>query len=109
MGTFKLEGLAETIFKERYAIHPEESWENASTRLANHVAAAEDDTDRERVADDFWKEIVSNRFMPGGRVWYGSGRPRAQLLNCFVVPTGDSREAWGETLKQSLIISGTGG
>ena len=30
-------------------------------------------------------------------------------LNCFVVPTDDSREGWGQTVKDMLIISGTGG
>ena len=47
--------------------------------------------------------------MPGGRIWYGSGRAKGQLLNCFVVPTDDSREGWGQTVKDMLIISGTGG
>jgi ribonucleoside-diphosphate reductase alpha chain len=47
--------------------------------------------------------------MPGGRIWYGSGRARGQLLNCFVIPTGDSREAWGKTLSDTVVIAGTGG
>lgn len=41
--TYYPEGLAQTIFKERYASHPEESWSNASKRLADHVAGAEED------------------------------------------------------------------
>jgi ribonucleoside-diphosphate reductase alpha chain len=106
---FKLEGLSETIFKERYAIHPEESWENAALRLANHAAGAEEDQDILRVSEEFYEELVTNRFMPGGRIWYGSGRPRAQLLNCFVVPTADSREGWGKTISDVIVISGMGG
>ncbi len=47
--------------------------------------------------------------MPGGRIWYGSGRPKAQLLNCFVLPTEDSREGWGQTLSDVIVVSGTGG
>ncbi len=47
--------------------------------------------------------------MPGGRIWYGSGRARGQLLNCFVIPTGDSREGWGKTLYDTVVIAGTGG
>jgi ribonucleoside-diphosphate reductase alpha chain len=47
--------------------------------------------------------------MPGGRIWYGSGRPRAQLLNCFVVPTHDSREGWGKTISDVIVVSGMGG
>lgn len=101
------QGLSETIFKERYAIHPEESWDNASRRLGYHVAQVEDE--REEWSDKFYEEIVTNRFMPGGRIWYGAGRPRAQLLNCFVIPTHDSREGWGKTIHDVIVVSGMGG
>jgi ribonucleoside-diphosphate reductase alpha chain len=104
---FEPQGLSETIFKERYAIHPEESWKNASRRLGYHTSQVEDD--RELWSDTFYEEIVSNRFMPGGRIWYGSGRPRAQLLNCFVIPTSDSREGWGKTIHDVIVVSGMGG
>lgn len=106
---YQPEGLSETIFKERYTIHPEESWANASKRLADHVAGAEADDKRQKTAEEFYEEIVTNRFMPGGRIWYGSGRPRAQLLNCFVVPTADSREGWGKTIYDTIVVSGMGG
>lgn len=106
---FRPTGLSETIFKERYAIHPEESWENSSKRLAYHVAGAEHPAKREEVEEQFYDEIVNNRFMPGGRIWYGAGRNRAQLLNCFVIPTSDSREGWGKTLHDVIVVSGMGG
>jgi ribonucleoside-diphosphate reductase alpha chain len=109
MANYQPEGLAATIFKERYTIHPEESWENASQRLADHVASAEPSQQKERIIENFYEEIVTNRFMPGGRIWYGSGRPRAQLLNCFVVPTSDSREGWGKTISDVIVVSGMGG
>jgi len=106
---YKPEGLAETIFNERYPIHPEETWGEASRRLARHVASPEENGDKPRVEERFYEEIVTNRFMPGGRIWYGSGRPRAQLLNCFVVPTSDSREGWGKTIHDVIVVSGMGG
>src|SRR6185369_6748816 len=53
--------------------------------------------------------LLENRLMPGGRIWYGSGRARGQLLNCFVIPTSDSREGWGKTLYDTVVIAGTGG
>jgi ribonucleoside-diphosphate reductase alpha chain len=102
-------GLSETIFKDRYAIHPEESWDNASQRLAHHVASVEDGQTRGKIEESFYEQIVTNRFMPGGRIWYGAGRPRAQLLNCFVIPTSDSREGWGKTISDTIVVSGMGG
>ena len=97
-------GLSETIFKERYTTYPGETWIEASKRLAQHVASAEYNGKREPTTELFYEEIVTNRFMPGGRIWYGSGRPRAQLLNCFVVPTADSREGWGKTISVSMAL-----
>lgn len=84
---YKPTGLAATIFKERYTIHPDESWEEASNRLARHVASAETDGNRQRYASEFYEEIVTNKFMPGGRIWYGADRNRAQLLNCVTGET----------------------
>lgn len=102
-------GLPNDIFIDRYTIHPEESWSNASLRLANHIAGAESGERREEVSGQFYEEIVSNRFMPGGRIWYGSGRPRAQILNCFALEAKDSREGWGKVLSDTIVISGMGG
>lgn len=109
MGKYQPTGLANDIFSARYTMHPEESWDNASQRLANHVASAEEPEQRERRAESFYEAIVSNRFMPGGRIWYGAGRPRAQLLNCFALAAKDSREGWGKVISDTLVISGMGG
>lgn len=106
---FVLDDLGEEVFKRSYAIDENENWTGASLRVAEHVAAAEEGDNRKKWQMRFFDEIAANRFMPGGRIWYGSGRPKAQLLNCFVIPAGDSREGWGDLLKESLIISGTGG
>lgn len=106
MTEFEPAGLGLTIFSDRYARSPEENWQEACRRVANHVAQAEDNGKVKKYGDRFYEQLVSNRFNPGGRIWYGSGRPKAQLLNCFVVPAGDSREAWGKTASDTIIISG---
>jgi ribonucleoside-diphosphate reductase alpha chain len=106
---FSLDDLGEKTFKRSYAYDDTETWEGASRRVADHVAAADSGELFRKWSRRFYGEIASNRFMPGGRIWYGSGRPKAQLLNCFVIPISDSREGWGDYLRESLIISGTGG
>jgi ribonucleoside-diphosphate reductase alpha chain len=106
---FKLEGFSEEIFKKRYAICPDETWEQACERVSMHVAMAEEGGAIKSSANDFYDELVENRFMPGGRIWYGSGRAKGQLLNCFAIPTSDSREGWGKTVSDVIVISGTGG
>jgi ribonucleoside-diphosphate reductase alpha chain len=107
--TYEPTGLALEIFRKRYAISTTESFPEACARVASHVAQAEEGEARESYREAFREELSSNRFMPGGRIWYGSGRPKGQLLNCFVVPTSDSREGWGKTVSDMIIICGTGG
>lgn len=103
---FKPVGLAETIFRDRYTRSPEETWPEASFRVASHVAEAETNGNIAKFTDRFYEQLVTNKFCPGGRIWYGAGRPKAQLLNCFVIPTQDSREGWGKTTADTIVISG---
>lgn len=102
---FRPEGLGLTIFKERYARNEEETWEEAADRVASHVAAAEENGKVKVYADRFRQQITAGRFIPGGRILYGAGRPKAQLLNCFVIPTADSREGWAKSVSDVIIIS----
>jgi ribonucleoside-diphosphate reductase alpha chain len=107
--TYDPQGLALKIFQSRHAAHENETWLEACERVAQHVANAEQGEDRNRWRDTFNKLLSDNLLMPGGRIWYGSGKARGQLLNCFVIPTADSREGWGKTVSDSIVISGTGG
>jgi ribonucleoside-diphosphate reductase alpha chain len=101
--------FASVIFSQRYSLNGEESWEEACKRVAGHIASAEVNGCRTKWENRFTDALQSAKFIPGGRIWYGSGRPKGQLLNCFVVPTDDSREGWGKTVSDMLVISGTGG
>lgn len=101
--------FASVIFSQRYSLNGEESWEEACKRVASHIASAELNGNRTKWETRFTDALQSAKFIPGGRIWYGSGRPKGQLLNCFVVPTDDSREGWGKTVSDMLVISGTGG
>jgi ribonucleoside-diphosphate reductase alpha chain len=101
--------FAAVIFNQRYSLNGTESWEDACRRIASHIASAEHNGNRQKWEDRFAEALSSAKFIPGGRIWYGSGRPKGQLLNCFVIPTDDSREGWGKTVSDMLVISGTGG
>lgn len=107
--TYQPIGLALEIFQSRHAAHEKETWEEACERVALHIANAETGEARNEWREKFASVLKANLLMPGGRIWYGSGRARGQLLNCFVVGAGDSREAWGKTVSDSIVISGTGG
>lgn len=102
---FKPEGLGDTIFRSRYTRTEDETWEDACKRVADHVAEAETNGDVNKFSQRFFDQLVNGKFSPGGRIWYGAGRPKAQLLNCFVIGTGDSREGWAQTTSDVIIIS----
>lgn len=79
--TFEPTGLGLSIFNERYA-HDGETWQDACKRVARAVAAAEDNGNVAKFEERFYQQLVNGLFMPGGRIWYGSGRRVQQLLNC---------------------------
>lgn len=107
---FRPTGLSETIFKDRYAFTPEESWEDACHRIANQMALAEAPEKQKNYQIKFNAMLVNNYFVPGGRIWYNSGRNLAQLLNCFVLGDKlDSKEGWGRLAYESIVTSMTGG
>lgn len=106
---YEPQGFALEIFHSRHAAHDKETWAEACDRVAQHVANAETGEGRNLWRDKFADALKWNTFMPGGRIWYGSGRAKGQLLNCFVIPAADSREGWGKAASDSLIIGGTGG
>jgi ribonucleoside-diphosphate reductase alpha chain len=107
---FNPTGFSLDIFKSRYAFTENESWEQACSRVAKQMALAEV-PEKQAYYDLKFAEILSNNyFVPGGRIWYNSGRNNPQLLNCFVLdPNKDSKEGWGNSAKNMIITSMTGG
>ena len=110
---YKPSGFSETIFKDRYAFTELEPWsgENGGCmRLAKQMAIAETPDKYDKYVDKFYNVLVNNYFVPGGRIWYNSGRPNPQLLNCFVLGNNlDSKEGWGRILYENIVTSMSGG
>src|ERR1035437_5602440 len=95
---FSPEGFSLEIFKKRYAFTEAETWEEACTRVARQISTAELPEKQKSYQDKFFEVLSSNLFVPGGRIWYNSGRTNPQLLNCFVLnPDKDSREGWARS------------
>lgn len=107
---FKPTGFSEVIFRDRYAFTDTETWEEACNRVAGQMAMGESPEKVERYKQKFFDVLSNNFFCPGGRIWYNSGRPNPQLLNCFVLRNDlDSKEGWGGLLHDNVITSMTGG
>lgn len=109
MDKYEPKGFALEIFKQRYAFTKEETFDQACKRVARATAACEKAEKKNMQYERFYEELTTNRFMPGGRIWFGSGRPKSSLINCFVIPVEDSIESWGKLLNDTTIISSRGG
>lgn len=98
------------IFKKRYAFTEEETWVEACSRVARQMSLAETPEKQKAYYDKFLEVLQANLFVPGGRIWYNSGRNNPQLLNCFVLdPNKDSKEGWGKSAYNMIVTSMTGG
>ena len=103
-------GFSLEIFKARYAFTENESWSDASIRIAQQVASAELPTKQSTYRDKFVTALQSNLFVPGGRIWANAGRVNASMLNCFVLdPDKDSSEGWGQSAYNMIVTSMRGG
>jgi ribonucleoside-diphosphate reductase alpha chain len=107
---YEPEGFSKEIFDGRYAHHQGETWEEACERVSRQMAMVESPEKVAKYMDKFKDVLQKNLFVPGGRIWYNSGRPNPQLLNCFVLGKDlDSKEGWGNISKEMIITSMTGG
>lgn len=107
--TFVLSPFSKEIFDSRYAF-PNETWDGACVRVARQIASAELPEKQSTYQDKFYNVLVNNYFVPGGRILHNAGRPSPQMLNCFVLnPNKDSKEGWGNSAKDMIITSMTGG
>ena len=103
-------GFSADIHTQRYAFTKEEQWPGSCQRLARQMAAAESPDKQATYEEKFFEILSENYFVPGGRIWYNSGRLNPQLLNCFVLTDElDSKQGWGNLAKEMIVTSMTGG
>jgi ribonucleoside-diphosphate reductase alpha chain len=104
-----LSETAQRIFEMKYA-QGEENWEQAVTRIAQHVASAEPNEPTELAAmGQYFRIIYEHSFLPGGRVISNAGTGVENLMNCFVLPIQDSRHSIYKTLKDAAEVFAWGG
>jgi len=107
---FVPQNFSAEIFKKRYAFTEAETWEEACSRVARQMSLAESPEKQKVYYEKFLEVLQANLFVPGGRIWYNSGRNNPQLLNCFVLdPNKDSKEGWGTSAYNMIVTSMTGG
>jgi ribonucleoside-diphosphate reductase alpha chain len=102
-----LDKLADVIFRDRYALHEDETWEGLSERVGTGAAQVEGDW--KQWVEPFASDIYDMRFLPGGRILRNVGRPRGSLFNCYVEPLEDSMRQIGQFQMNCGILWSEGG
>lgn len=110
---FKTE-FASTIFKQKYANGPNDTWDALADRVVEDVCGSRGGTlpilmcdhDRAELAE----AIKSMRFLPGGRYLYYAGRPYKAYSNCYLLRANeDTREEWSNLTWRAMSCLMTGG
>jgi ribonucleoside-diphosphate reductase alpha chain len=109
MSQAKLSELGQKIFDQRYSYPGEKGYSDRSKSMAKHVAAAEKEEDKKTYEDKFYDALNSGDFIPGGRIIYGSGRNKQNLLNCYAIEPEDTVESIGKCISDMYRISCGGG
>ncbi len=101
---YKLEGLAEEIFKKKYKDNSDKNVEDMWKRVAQAVSSVD-----KRAGFDVYRAFLNLlddfKFIPGGRISAGAGTKNNFLLNCAVLPVEDSIEGIYEAIKQAAVLA----
>lgn len=98
MGIFKTT-FAENIFRNKYALDKNDTWEALSERVVKDVCEG---LLPKSDCDQLVQYIKSMKFIPGGRYLYYAGRKLHAWNNCYLLKgEEDSREEWGNLLKRA--------
>ena len=106
--------LGETIFKQKYASNPYETWEDRAHIVVNWVCGDMDGDKNNLMAksdrDELTQYISEFKFMPGGRYLWYSGRDARFFNNCYLLRLeDDSREEWAGLSQRAMSCLMTGG
>lgn len=103
--------FADSIRVQKYAHGPKEglaqkeTWGETSLRVPTHVFKA---VGAEHLIQPVANAIAQQRFIPGGRYLYATGRPLHQTQNCLLGRPEDSREGWATWIERAIRGLGTG-
>lgn len=101
--------LAEDIFLDKYAYPGETKWKDLAKRVARTASDPEFPEQKARYEKEFFGAINNGDFIPGGRICFGSGRSKQNLLNCYVLDPEDSVESISKAISDMYKISCGGG
>ena len=106
--------FSETIFRQKYAQGPNDTWDAVADRLIDGVVGTVGGTMSALMSKDDQQQlgqyIKEMKFIPGGRYIYYAGRPFKAWNNCFLLRAEeDTREEWSAVAWRAMSCLMTGG
>ncbi len=106
--------LGETVFKQKYASNPYETWADRAHTVVIYVCGDVDGDKNNLMSkgdrDQLTQYISEFKFMPGGRYLWYSGRDARFFNNCYLLRLeDDSREEWAGVTQRAMSCLMTGG
>lgn len=98
----------ECIAESRYYQNGED-WKGLCERVSTAVCANEEIEARQGYQVMLFSYLFNKQFVPAGRILRNAGKIKRNMLNCFVIPIGDSIESIASCIKDSLITWASGG
>lgn len=105
----QLNELGQKIFEQRYAYPGETKYSDRCRAMAKHISSAEKDEEKGFYERRFFETLAAGDFVPGGRIIFGSGRSRQNMLNCYVLEPEDNVDSIGKVIADMYKISCAGG
>ena len=100
-------GFGETIFKQKYANHPDQTWDEKCDLISHDVTENLMQKDQQEELAQYMKDF---KFLPGGRYIYYAGRQASFYNNCYLLKgEEDTREEWGRLLRRGSDCLMAGG
>ena len=106
--------FAESIFRNKYAQGPNDTWDALADRIVEDVCGTQNGKVNRLLSkgdcDTLIEFIKSQKFIPGGRYLYYSGRPYKAWNNCYLLRAEeDTREEWSNVTWRAMSCLMTGG
>jgi ribonucleoside-diphosphate reductase alpha chain len=106
--------FSETIFKNKYARFPDETWHQRAKEVVEYVcghAAGDERPLLDKETRDFLVQAITEfKFLPGGRYLYYAGRKARFYNNCYLLRAEeDTREEWAAIAQRATSCLMTGG
>lgn len=106
--------FAENIFRQKYAIGPNDNWGACAERIVDDVCGTHQGKGQPLMSKEDRHDLVEHikafRFVPGGRYIYYAGRPYHAWNNCYLLRAEeDTREEWSNVTWRAMSCLMTGG